>query len=790
MAAPTWVSATAQGGGTVTTTCTVTLPTTAANDILIVTVINGGANAAPTLTTGTFSLDTSLALIGSGGGWTSGWGGTYWVRCSGNHSGETIILTGATDSCSMQVARYSGCITTGNPYDTNISEATVAAGANMALAAFNTTVTDTLVVLCNAVDDNLLSTLPTKGGVAMNNLATAASSGGADAHVASASLEQAGTGTTGAFAMTFGAGTNQGKRATAFALKPVTTTPAVFAAGDLTATVVSSATSALTAATQVPLETAAAASSATLTITSGFSPTDIAGLETWLKADAISASDGDPVATWEDSHTSNKDAAQATSGSRPTYQTSEINGLPVVRFDGTDDFMTVAGIVNNDATRTLFCVVRLVALNSGDYVLAFATNAGIRNTSAYQYFANSGGTGVAIGANDVGGAHIIAIRWNSTGSADVYYDSGSATNFDPDDVYQANTPNALHLGSRVAGAIPSQVDFGEVLVYDSALSDTDLDDVRGYLSDKWLAVATPAIFPAGDLTATAVSTATLALTAQTRVSLETATAVSSATLALRATTQVPLGTASAASSATLTLTAPARLSLSATAVSSATLALTAQTRVVLGSSAAVSTATLSLKAQTYIALGTSAAQSSATLTVTAGAGVVAAGPATAVSSATMSLSAATRIVLEAASGTATPTLGLSAATRVLLDAAAADSSATLDLSVPGAADVVLEEASAISSATLAVFYGVVPETTLPLTAEVGENSLTVVVNEGDKSIIFDNSESTVIYDETTTDVATQDDRDAAVPEHAATVDVPEPALTVDYDETQRTVEVP
>jgi hypothetical protein len=220
VAPPAFVSATAQGSATATTSATVTLPTTAADDILIVTVINGGANAAPTLTTGTFTLDTSLALIGTGGGWTSGWGGTYWVRCTGNHSGETIISSGNTDSCAVLVGRYSGCITTGNPYDTNISDATVAAGANMALAAFTTTVADGLVVLCNAVDDNQLSTSPTKGGAAMNNLATAASSGGADAHVAIADLAQASPGTTGAFAMTFGAGTNQGKRATAFSLVP------------------------------------------------------------------------------------------------------------------------------------------------------------------------------------------------------------------------------------------------------------------------------------------------------------------------------------------------------------------------------------------------------------------------------------------------------------------------------------------------------------------------------------------------------------------------------------------
>lgn len=48
-----------------------------------------------------------------------------------------------------------------------------------------------------------------------------------------------------------------------------------------------------------------------------FSPPDVAGLATWLKADAITGSDGDALGTWEDSHTTNKDFTQATSSLRP-----------------------------------------------------------------------------------------------------------------------------------------------------------------------------------------------------------------------------------------------------------------------------------------------------------------------------------------------------------------------------------------------------------------------------------------------------------------------------------------
>ena len=75
-------------------------------------------------------------------------------------------------------------------------------------------------MFCVEIDNNILLTSPTMGGVAMANLSTAASTGGADSGVAIATLRQAQAGSTGAFAGTVAAGTNQGKRATAISLIP------------------------------------------------------------------------------------------------------------------------------------------------------------------------------------------------------------------------------------------------------------------------------------------------------------------------------------------------------------------------------------------------------------------------------------------------------------------------------------------------------------------------------------------------------------------------------------------
>lgn len=66
---------------------------------------------------------------------------------------------------------------------------------------------------------------------------------------------------------------------------------------------------------------------------SGGGDFDETGLLWRIRAsDIVGLSDGDPVPTWADTSGNGRDWAQATSGNRPTFQTSEINGHPAVQF--------------------------------------------------------------------------------------------------------------------------------------------------------------------------------------------------------------------------------------------------------------------------------------------------------------------------------------------------------------------------------------------------------------------------------------------------------------------------
>src|SRR5687768_11145672 len=89
-------------------------------------------------------------------------------------------------------------------------------------------------------------------------------------------------------------------------------------------------------------------------------PSDIAGLKLWLKADAITGlADGDPVTTWADSSGEGNDFTQGTAGNKPIYKTSILFGLPVVRFDGTDDVL-LGGDLSADfpSAATLFVLFK------------------------------------------------------------------------------------------------------------------------------------------------------------------------------------------------------------------------------------------------------------------------------------------------------------------------------------------------------------------------------------------------------------------------------------------------
>lgn len=223
-------------------------------------------------------------------------------------------------------------------------------------------------------------------------------------------------------------------------------------------------------------------------------PDDVAGLILWLKADALGLSDNDPVGTWTDSSSEGNDAIQGTTGNKPLFKTNILNGLPVVRFDGSNDFMVVAGFTKG--AFTAFYVYKSTAagifaehsvnagLNPGDYHYIpggahFAAN-GAGGFSGYDLSAPS----LAIGTfryitRVMDGTHAGHLAWVNgvAGTRDSFVGTG--------DPGTGNVVADYYIGGRAGGSLFNQGDYAEIIIYDNAIPDPDRVGVEAFLADKY-----------------------------------------------------------------------------------------------------------------------------------------------------------------------------------------------------------------------------------------------------------------------------------------------------------------
>lgn len=214
-----------------------------------------------------------------------------------------------------------------------------------------------------------------------------------------------------------------------------------------------------------------------------FDPTGIAGLQSWHKADAITGkADNDTVAQWDDLSGNARHATEATNP--PTYQTAEINGLPVVRFNGTANRLGFS-LANNDTSFTLFAVVRNSVITGGQGVLGWGGSSRMlsEGTDGGFYWNTSGGIGANGGAG--AGAVIATFKHISAASADVHYNGGAAINIVPNSQWSGGGLATFVIGQTGGGASFWTGDMGELLIYNTDLSDADRMAVRNYLNSKW-----------------------------------------------------------------------------------------------------------------------------------------------------------------------------------------------------------------------------------------------------------------------------------------------------------------
>lgn len=194
-------------------------------------------------------------------------------------------------------------------------------------------------------------------------------------------------------------------------------------------------------------------------------------LKLWLKASDIAGGNNDPVSAWTD----NSPAANnlSTTIGSPTLKTSAINGYSSVEF--TNDTMAAAAAVASAVSQTTTFMVLAPVTTALGFVFiqgssAFSWESGDINGNFY--IANSGG---ATAGTSVLATFEVRTLTSNGSTMTAYYNgtAGSAVAYSPD------------TGTAVFKLGSGNFSMAEILVYNTLLSTTVIDQIEAYLSAKY-----------------------------------------------------------------------------------------------------------------------------------------------------------------------------------------------------------------------------------------------------------------------------------------------------------------
>lgn len=216
-----------------------------------------------------------------------------------------------------------------------------------------------------------------------------------------------------------------------------------------------------------------------------FTPASIAGLQLWVEADSGTGTttDGTAVGTWTDQSGQGHHLTQATAGSQPVYKTNILNGKPVVRFDGVDDFLTVT--FTQSQPIHAFVVTQFRTARTGNNTIMDGGGDGW----ARIYWFSSTQVGLYATANQqpnltvamLNTFHVLSALFNGA-SSELRADGGTAVVGDPG----TTAPGGLTLGGRGGlGLEPGAVDIAACIAYSGILSTTNRQAVESYLKGKY-----------------------------------------------------------------------------------------------------------------------------------------------------------------------------------------------------------------------------------------------------------------------------------------------------------------
>lgn len=226
---------------------------------------------------------------------------------------------------------------------------------------------------------------------------------------------------------------------------------------------------------------------------SAATPDQISGLKLWLDASqgvtkdgSTAAVDGDTVQQWNDRSSGGYNATQLTAGNRPAFKTNIINGHPVLRFNGSQNMVTSSFLDSSFNTSFTFFIVTTTAY-SGIEVSTSNTITKWYSGSINNFIANTDSLApnqISISPREgesISNPTVETFRYNGT-NATIHF------NTNPNSVSTTGNlglSGPLTIGSLSSGDFHYIGDIAEIIIYNSALSDTQVGQIETNLMTKY-----------------------------------------------------------------------------------------------------------------------------------------------------------------------------------------------------------------------------------------------------------------------------------------------------------------
>jgi hypothetical protein len=219
-------------------------------------------------------------------------------------------------------------------------------------------------------------------------------------------------------------------------------------------------------------------------------PMQITGLKVWLDptvgvlktiSGSVAAADGETVERWEDQSGQGNHVDQATSGSRPVYHTNIVNSLPAVQFDGS----TPTHLKNTGLSLTQPNTIFAVAYSNSIANSRWITDG---TGAARNILGHHTQKWIAYSTSFLGNTAASTMTW-------VYLTglfNGASSKMRASGAESTGNPGVTALTDLFVGAeqgltpgVSWQGYIAELLIYNSALSATDITTIETYLATKY-----------------------------------------------------------------------------------------------------------------------------------------------------------------------------------------------------------------------------------------------------------------------------------------------------------------